>query len=419
MTTNPIVLNQGQKEGADKFALFFIDPTQKVLKLKGRAGTGKTTLIKYFLDEVPNLVKMQLLLNPEYTPPEVFITATTNQAAEVFCGALDYKFSVTTIHRLIGVRVERDYKTGQTNLVATNTPGFVPPTNALIILDEAGYGDKELRNWLFLRTVNCKFLFIGDDRQQTPVGSYSMPLFDIQSPEIHLTNIERQSPGPLQDLCDAFWETVGGGPWPKIQVDNAELFHMDDEDYMNAALKAFREPEVFGTVKMLAYTNNAVIAQNKFMSNHILGTTDPQPGQRMQVNSAVVNRHTHCATGEEVLLEHVMEGDFQGVDGWFIQLRRKNFRFFMPKKREDHKDLIKTARAGDDTPLLRLIDESFIDLRPAFACTVAKAQGSTFDTVFIDLDNIGRYVRQSNQLARTLYVAFSRARSRVIMRGDL
>lgn len=60
-----------------------------------------------------------------------------------------------------------------------------------------------------------------------------------------------------------------------------------------------------------------------------------------------------------------------------------------------------------------------IDLRPSFACTVTKSQGSTFDWVFIDLDDICKRIHHPNQLARALYVAFSRARQGVIMTGDM
>ncbi|WP_399498890.1 C-terminal helicase domain-containing protein, partial [Streptomyces sp. P17] len=47
-----------------------------------------------------------------------------------------------------------------------------------------------------------------------------------------------------------------------------------------------------------------------------------------------------------------------------------------------------------------------------------KAQGSTYDSVFIDLSNISK-VTQPDVAARMLYVAFTRARSKVYLYGQL
>jgi len=64
------------------------------------------------------------------------------------------------------------------------------------------------------------------------------------------------------------------------------------------------------------------------------------------------------------------------------------------------------------------IKDTFPDLRPRDAATVHKAQGSTYDTVFIDLDNLNT-CHNPNIVARMLYVAVTRAKSNVIFYGDL
>ena len=58
------------------------------------------------------------------------------------------------------------------------------------------------------------------------------------------------------------------------------------------------------------------------------------------------------------------------------------------------------------------------DLRPHDASTVYKAQGSTYDTVFVDLGNIST-CHNANQAARMLYVALSRPRTRIVLYGEL
>jgi ATP-dependent exoDNAse (exonuclease V) alpha subunit len=68
--------------------------------------------------------------------------------------------------------------------------------------------------------------------------------------------------------------------------------------------------------------------------------------------------------------------------------------------------------------VLHQIDQSWIDLRAAYAQTINKSQGSTYDKVFIDLDNVSR-CHVGDQIARMMYVGVSRARSQVIFTGDL
>lgn len=53
-----------------------------------------------------------------------------------------------------------------------------------------------------------------------------------------------------------------------------------------------------------------------------------------------------------------------------------------------------------------------------YASTVNKSQGSTYDTVYIDLNDIGK-CRDKDQVRRMLYVAVSRARHKVVFTGDI
>ena len=93
-------------------------------------------------------------------------------------------------------------------------------------------------------------------------------------------------------------------------------------------------------------------------------------------------------------------------------------RVFFPNSLEEVNARVKKAKANDDLNMVATIENTWIDLRAAYACTVNKSQGSTFDKVFIDLDDISR-CNSGDQIARMLYVAVSRARSQVILTGDL
>ena len=64
------------------------------------------------------------------------------------------------------------------------------------------------------------------------------------------------------------------------------------------------------------------------------------------------------------------------------------------------------------------LKQQYPDLRPRDAATVHKAQGSTYETVFLDLDDLST-CRDSQMAARLLYVAFTRAKKRVVLYGHL
>ena len=63
-------------------------------------------------------------------------------------------------------------------------------------------------------------------------------------------------------------------------------------------------------------------------------------------------------------------------------------------------------------------DATFADLRPIHAATVHRSQGSTYQTAFVDLTDIGRNTRR-DVLLRLLYVALTRARGDVVVTGEL
>lgn len=57
----------------------------------------------------------------------------------------------------------------------------------------------------------------------------------------------------------------------------------------------------------------------------------------------------------------------------------------------------------------------FLDIRPPYACTVHKSQGSTYCNVFIDMDDI----KHASNKMRLMYVAITRCSNTVALKGNL
>jgi len=413
-----IVYTPGQEAGFQTFINFYTNPDAQVMLLKGWSGTGKSTLIRRILDEMETLDRALTTLDEDFEPFEPLLTATTNQACDALAVAMkEFNHEVKTIHRALGLRLRTDYKTGKNELATIRN--FLPPYRCLVIVDEASYIDPMLLQYCFDRTDCCKFIFVGDDCQLTPVGTNIMPAFTFKDFMVELTEVKRQNSGPLLDLCNDFRNTVKTGQWPRIKLDNDQLIHVPREKFVEMAEEAFQHPEIHGSTKVLAYTNACVTEYNKHFSQLLLGSSEPQVGQKMTVNEAVVNKHAQLNNGAEVIIKEIQETREFDVDGFRVKLMNYNTSYFLPKSLKARKDREKLARKSEDYTILQLIDQNWVDLRPAFSCTVNKSQGSTYDTVFIDLDNICGKVHRPNALARLLYVGFSRARKRVVMTGDM
>jgi DNA helicase IV len=99
---------------------------------------------------------------------------------------------------------------------------------------------------------------------------------------------------------------------------------------------------------------------------------------------------------------------------------RKNTSFTMivPVDMDHYKALMKFYSKQKNWTGFYHLKNNYPDLRQKDAATVYKAQGSSYDTVFLDLQNIGKCT-DSDQLARMLYVGASRAKSRLVLFGEL
>jgi hypothetical protein len=407
-------LTPSQERGYDTFLPFYLDPNQTVMVLKGYSGTGKTTLVKYLIEQLPMMDEMAKLVAPGYIPPEIVLTATTNQAAEAFSLAVGYKPIASTIYSACQLRVVRDYKTRESHLV----PYGDGLENKLVFLDEASFLDQEALAKILAQCRKCKIVFIGDPAQLTPVGSEKMPVFEMNACEIELTDLVRFNGGVLEAFMGSLRAAVMEGNWSRFPLTPGVIDRLDRPAFNAEAVRLFTE-EKDKHVKILAYTNDRVTAFNNYLSKKILGSTVPQVGQKMLVNEAVQSNACRCTTNEEVTIETIEPTVEYSVEGYTIRFLGKGGYFFMPKARGDKDKAHKQAVYDDDFQAMKIILDTWIELRPAFAQTINKSQGSTYDIIMIDLDDVCSMTRTLEQLARLLYVGLSRARFRIVMTGDL
>lgn len=411
-----LVLTQGQQDALTAFISFLSDPLEQVFVLQGYSGCGKSTLVRHILDRLPNLQRTIQLINPEAPRYSPLLTATTNKAAENL--AYITGESVRTIHSLLGLRVIVDYETKVTNLVPKRN--ISPVLNSLIFIDEASFIDKQLLNAIFKYSNNCKYVFIGDPAQLAPVKSKSTPVFAAGFPGAALTEVVRQAEGnPIVELSTKFRHTVNTGEFFSFVPDGVNVIHVERNDFDQLVLEEFSRPEwKHLDSKVLAWTNKAVINYNKGIREHVKGEPHLEVGDYAVCNSYLQLGAIGIKTDQ---LVHISKYDGEvtrlGVTGKEYVLDN-SLNVFQPNSREDKQKLIRQLEKDQKFSLIAEIENTWADLRAAYACTINKSQGSTYDKVFIDLDDIRR-CNSGEQIARMLYVAVSRARHQVVLTGDI
>ena len=419
-------LNAGQLATAEAFFEFLFND-EKELIISGAGGVGKTFLMSHLIDTIlPNYQNTCKMLGMPIQYSDVVMTATTNKAAEVL--AVATKRPTQTIHSFLGLRVQDNFSTGESTIAKTKK--WKIHTDLIIFLDEASMTDRKLLTITRESTLNCKLIYVGDHCQLTPVKETVSPVFSQRLSMHVLTEPMRNSGQPaLMALCNQFRNTVETGQFSPITLTPGVIDLVDLTELQAEIDKAFIDADT--DAKILAYTNNRVNDYNDYI-RELRGLTDTYTvGEHLVNNSAVdMGRDKKMLSVEErVTITKLSEytnfidiaPDVQ-LEVRYATLTNDFLTTYtdvpLPENKEHYQALIKHYQKVKNWVTYFKLKNEFPDLRPCDACTVHKSQGSTYDTVFIDLDNIGSCHNQ-DQVARMLYVAISRARNRIFLFGKL
>lgn len=429
VASDKFTLNQGQQAAADAFFQFLFS-SEKEFNISGPGGVGKTHLMGYLIDEVMRryFETCQLMgVKPEFD--EVVMTATTNKAAEALSQATGRPCQ--TIHSFLNLKVSDDWTTGKTNLVRNKT--WCVHEKKIVFVDECSMVDIALYRNIHEALKDSKIVYVGDHCQLAPVLETLSPVYRQGMPFYQLTQQMRNAGQPaLMALCQQLRNTVETGRFQPIQIVPGVIDHMNDDEVQVAIDGHFRQQTMDN--KILAYTNQRVVDFN----DHIRGLRQLPDyytvGEKLISSSAAhlkggiikveqeVEVITLAPTHERIPIE-VSESNppveleiCRATLETSIGERYDNVP--LPVDRNHFTALIKHYQRLKNWERYFHLKNMYPDLRPHDASTVYKAQGSTYDTVFIDLGNIST-CNNANQVARMLYVAVSRPRKRIILYGDL
>jgi hypothetical protein len=434
-------LNTDQAKAKDEFIDFLLNPDEKEMKLIGRGGTGKSHLVSDLIRDALKTYQENcrvLGIEPEYT--NYALTAMTNRAAQELADATG--MDVTTVHSFLSLTIKSNNTSGKQEL--KRTANWTIREKMLIFVDESvSMMDGKLLDELRAATMNCKIVFIGDDRQLEPIEAAKSPVANLNVRTSNLTISMRHALNPdgtpappyLKDLCDLFWENVaiqeasnGMAPWPMIELHPGYIDHVDD-----AGLQALLDTEFLvpnGRNAIAAFSNSKVNDYNRYLRelrgmDHLF-----QAGERLISNNMfelgkfrISNEQTVEIVEADPLVRMIKLGDLE-IPTQYVRVSADPLvQIPVILDRDFMKDAIKyvgkkAAARQEDWSRYWALQQNFADFRPRDAATIHKLQGSTKDLVVVDLNNIGA-CNFTIMVARLLYVALSRARYRLVLYGNL
>lgn len=419
-----IVLSNDQEAAYKAFCKFIVNDTQDMFVLRGYAGTGKTALLNHFIDRLPNLYKTKKLLNPDIAETELTLTATTHKAAQAMSEAV--LKPVKTIQSFLELTVAYDSKSRKQSLVPRPGSANSVFENHLIFIDEASFIGNKLLSWIRKRTQKCKIVFIGDPAQLLDRECSYSPVFSVDLPGAQLTEIVRQKKGsPIIDLATKFRQVLDTKQFFNFVPDGQVIQHLPRPEFNRIVTDEFtRNDWQQYDSKVLTWTNQLAIAYNNAITAEVKGTAQFKKGDYAIVNKYIATPNTSFKNEQIVYISEVTPTESEGLKGYNVELDGKDSVFILEKWMNDN-SIIKHIESRYPCKKTKDVDNKIYhfmrglgDLRAAYACTINKSQGSTYDRVYIDLDDLKR-CNQGDNIARLLYVAVSRAKYGVVFTGDL
>jgi len=432
-----------QEDAITAFMDFMFDPKEKFFVIQGAAGTGKSFLLKHLAETYTAKEKIYRMMSNKIGAniTGVYFAASTNKAVAVLADFLrgasimlpakpmifsnerdpnDVQFPCKpeTLHKLLGLKIMNNLKTGKAETVATNNPVYY--SSALIFIDEASFIDQELFDLLKKGTSsNCKIVLIGDYYQLAPVGETKTIMESLKCRRTVMTEVVRNG-GAILKTSHKFRKTVSSGVFHNIEFDPKEILHVNGADFRKMVNDHFKVPGWDpNKAKILAWTNARVQEYNKYVRTLNNLPALVAKGETVMTNSNIVTPNRVFQIDSTVTIRDIDPNPVTdlGVEGRMLKID-KDFWAFMPNDFNDMRRVLKELAREKDWSAYFGVKENWLDLRSAYASSVHKAQGSTYEKVFIDLGDIGRNW-EPEAVARLLYVAISRGAKQVICNGSL
>ncbi len=437
-----IALTSAQQDALDAIEEFAVGKTPHgVATLSGFAGVGKTTVVSQLL----------LALFRAMGFFRILVTAPTHKALAVLAAKLGkHDCDSMTTQAALGLRLT-ELESGEHRLSRDGSPRLAEYD--LAIIDEASMVSHEMFSAILANRRRCRVLFVGDPAQLAPVGADSMsPAFDIELVplQVRLTEVVRQAEDhPSIRLSVVLRSMIEANSGPQLSELARQLVPEDgrflaiapggDALLRNWAVGAFREGL---DARILAFTNRACVAHNAAVHAALF----PGSPDGFAVGEQVIAQDSFVMRGKEEAIQVRTSELLTVVDidparheaspeipAWRVTLENENCRqgaVWVAQSRQHLDEMISTkfgewrrlkqdAENGSRATRQSSLDAAkaasqgawalrnrYANIRHAYALTIHKSQGSTFDAVLIDWGSLPN--NGGSDASRLAYVAITR-----------
>lgn len=432
--------------------------------LRGSAGTGKTTLIGQLVKEIDR---------NKYSSGRICICAPTHKAKKVILSKTKWP-NGETLQSILGMKLDVNIEDFDPNKPEFSQSGQRKIQDYdLLIIDESSMINTKLYELLIDCAKGCMVLFVGDHVQLNPVKEFNVSLA-LTSPvnSYTITTPARQKVGnPLLDLLNLLREDIENGTdkyyehlkeFPADVNSNGEGYQVCTDrkkfaDYMILVFNSedFKQDKDY--VRYIAWTNDAITKTNRWIRSSIYGFKDStvEKGEILLSYRTVVEKEEAIiVNSDDYIVEDVkpyLVSDYSypiqalavtlkcidtGLKAnlFIVEREDQNYSNYTSVY-DEHLTEAKAKRAWSkvfypfknhllitDTVKYKnayLTEEKIIkDIDYGYGITAHKSQGSTYNTVFVNYNDIAQIVTFSKpqermeaetMKKRLLYVALSRA----------
>lgn len=402
------------------FELFkeWLESSDQFWTLKGYAGTGKTTLLDYFVHYATKEFGDTNL--PSYKRGlETVITATTNKAVKVLANKVDHS-DFKTIHSLLNIKPKK--KGGEEVFEQVNWNRDNILKYDLIIIDECSMISEKLFDIIQneIGGSRTKVLFCGDPAQLPPINEEESLCFQFQGFE--LTEVIRHS-DTISHKAKTVRNQTSLVPMNSL-IAEPEISYIS----LREANKLFHNfSDNPDKARVLAWTNKTVIRWNsKLRTADWKARQGYEPDTPFAAGDVIIanepcTKPADTPSGERILMLNSEEGTIQEVreeyDSWHLKVKKETGGIVTLKriKKEYYstwKQTLDQFAAAKNWKDFWAEKKKYHDIRHAYALTTHKSQGSTFENVIIDPHDINKN-RQTKERNQLLYVAMTRAAEKV------
>ena len=422
MNHTSVSLNAEQQVAVQNLLDFLQDPDPQspIFVLSGFAGTGKTFCMR------------EVVAHTQGTHTKFAYTAPTNKAAKVLKAITG---EACTIYSLLGLRVDKSGALKQ--VVAGKSPEGLEDYDCVFV-DEGSMVNRILLKELLANIERYKFkvVFMGDPAQLPPVGEIHSPIWEL-APGAVLTQVMRHD-NQILELATEIREVVNS-PAPCINIKSSNdglegVWKLTKAAFKESIYKAVCNGDFAdgSQTKVIAWRNVRVKEYNDLIRNALYGveaqTTPWMPGERIVAGGPCErNDDMLMTTDEEALVEsvvackHPMEPKYQAFELKSITETGKNIRLLVlhPASAAQYDaDCNSLAhQAATNGKLWKKfwdLKDLFHDIRYAYAITAHRSQGSTYENVYVDYQDI-LLNRTRREAFQCLYVACSRPTTRLYL----